>query len=187
MQTDARADASIAKPAEFARPVLARLRDQAHAICPEAEEAIKWGMPARVCRAKILCGLAGSRGRVRLFVEGENTGQLTEGMGVFGKMRCMAVLPAKAALTKILKACMKASEAGLSGKPKAPKPPPGVPADLAKSPETSKPAAATRDRRIERAAEWLAGGEPRNWKYMKNQRLAPPGPVNPGVLVKALL
>jgi len=41
MQTDARVDACIATPAQFARPMLARLRKHAHAICPEAEEAIR--------------------------------------------------------------------------------------------------------------------------------------------------
>lgn len=168
-------------------------------------------MPARVCRGKNFCSLAGDKGHVGGFVEGENTGQQTQGMGVFGKIRCMAGLPTKAALTKILKARMKAIEAGPSGKAKAPKPPPGVPTDLAKAPETSKPAAATfralspcsqrdyvteitdakqgpaRDRRIEQAFEGRAEGKPRNYKYIKNQRLAPPDPVNPGVLVKALL
>ncbi len=104
----------------------------------------------------------------------------------------MAVLPARAALTKILKARMTASEAGPSGKSKAPKPAPEVPTDLAKALKTSKPAAATfkalssynqrgyvtwitvtkkaatRDRRIEQAVEWRAEGKPRNCKYMKN-------------------
>ncbi len=68
MQTDARAEVWIAKAAEFARPMPTRLREQAHAICPEAEEVIKWGMPALVYRGTNLCGLAGFKGHVGLFL-----------------------------------------------------------------------------------------------------------------------
>jgi uncharacterized protein YdeI (YjbR/CyaY-like superfamily) len=39
-------DAYIAKAAEFARPILARLREAFHAACPEIEERLKWGMPS---------------------------------------------------------------------------------------------------------------------------------------------
>ena len=43
---DPRVDAYIAKRAEFARPILERLRGDVHAGCPEVSETIKWGMPA---------------------------------------------------------------------------------------------------------------------------------------------
>lgn len=188
MQTDARVDAYIAKSAEFARPMLTRLRERAHAICPEAVEAIKWGMPALVYRGKNLCGLAAFKNHVGLFVEGERKEQGAEGMGEFGKMRSMADLPTKAAFTKVLKARMKAIEAGPTRR--VAKPLPEVPPDLAKALKASMPAAATftslsptnqrdyvtwithakqdatRIRRIEQAVSWLAEGKPRNWKYM---------------------
>src|SRR5690606_7314241 len=57
-QHDPRVDAYIAKAAEFARPILQRLRATVHAACPEAEEAIKWGMPNFLYRGKILCNMA---------------------------------------------------------------------------------------------------------------------------------
>jgi uncharacterized protein YdeI (YjbR/CyaY-like superfamily) len=188
-KTDPRVDAYIEQAAGFARPMLDKLREQAHTICPEADEAIKWGMPALVYRGKNLCGLAAFKAHVALFVEGEPKAEGSEGMGAFGKMRSMADLPTKAALTRLLKARMKAIEAGPL--PKTPKPPPDVPPDLARALKASKPAAATfkalspanqrdyvtwiteakqdatRIRRIAQAVEWLAEGKPRNWKYIK--------------------
>jgi len=191
MKTDPRVDAYIAGKAEFARPMLARLREMAHAICPDAEEAIKWGMPALVWRGKLLCGIAGFKEHVAFFVQGESTGESAAGMGEFGKMRAMADLPTKAALTKILKARMNAIESGPRARTRTPKPPPDVPDDLARALKASKPAAvvfkafsasnqrdyvewitgakqdATRARRLEQAISWIAEGKPRNWKYMK--------------------
>ncbi len=190
MPTDARVDAYIAKSAGFARPMLEKLREQAHALCPEAEEAIKWGMPALVWRGKNLCGFAAFKAHVAFFVQGERKEGGAEGMGEFGKMKSIADLPTKAAVAKVLKARMKVIEAGPTGKPKATKPPPEVPTDLAKALKASKPAAAifmalsptnqrdyvtwiteakqeaTRARRIAQAVEWLAEGKARNWKYM---------------------
>lgn len=193
MPTDARVDAYIAKSADFARPMLARLREQAHAICPEAEEAIKWGMPALVWRGKNLCGFAAFKAHVAFFVQGESSAEATEGMGDFGKMRSMADLPSKADLAKLLKARMKVIEAGAAAPRKAPKPPPEVPPDFASALKASKVAAATfkalsptnqrdyvtwiteakqeatRARRIAQAIEWLAEGKARNWKYMQKK------------------
>lgn len=190
MPTDSRVDAYIAKSADFARPMLARLREQAHAICPEAEEAIKWGMPALVWRGKNLCGFAAFKAHVAFFVQGERKEDGAEGMGEFGKMKSMADLPTKSALTKLLKARMKVIEAGPAAARKAPKPPPEVPPDFATALKASKAAAATfkalsptnqrdyvswitdakqeatRARRIAQAIEWLAEGKARNWKYM---------------------
>ena len=42
---NAKVDAYIERTAPFARPVLERLRDAAHAACPDVEETIKWGVP----------------------------------------------------------------------------------------------------------------------------------------------
>lgn len=191
MTFDPRVDAYIGRAAEFARPMLLKLREQAHAVCPEAGEAIKWGMPALVWRGKNLCGFAAFKAHVAFFVQGESSGAESEGMGDFGKMQSMADLPTGAAITKILKARMKTIENGVAKPRKAPKPPPDVPPDLAKALKASKPAAkvfsafspssqrdyvewiteaktdATRARRLVQAVEWIAEGKPRNWKYMK--------------------
>lgn len=43
---DPRMDQYIAEAAEFAQPVLTKLRDLVHEACPEVEETLKWGAPA---------------------------------------------------------------------------------------------------------------------------------------------
>jgi uncharacterized protein YdeI (YjbR/CyaY-like superfamily) len=43
---DPRVDAYIAKSADFARPILTRLRMLFHKASPKIEESIKWGVPA---------------------------------------------------------------------------------------------------------------------------------------------
>lgn len=42
---DPRVDAYIAKSADFARPILNRIRKLVHAACPDAVETIKWNAP----------------------------------------------------------------------------------------------------------------------------------------------
>jgi uncharacterized protein YdeI (YjbR/CyaY-like superfamily) len=198
MKTDPRVDAHVEKAAEFARPILKALRAQAHAICPEAEETIKWGMPSFSYRGKNLGGFAAFKSHVAFFVHGERKEDGAEGMGEFGRMRTMADLPSKAAMAKLLKVRMKAIEAGPAAAPKSAKPPPEVPADLAKALKASKPAAATfkalspfhqrdyvtwimdakqdatRARRIGQAIGWLAEGKARNWKYDGKPAKTPP-------------
>ena len=42
---DPRIDAYIAKSADFAKPILNRIRRLVHAACPQVEETIKWNSP----------------------------------------------------------------------------------------------------------------------------------------------
>jgi len=51
-------DRYIEGAADFARPILEKLRKVVHRGCPGAKEVIKWGMPYFVYRGKILCGMA---------------------------------------------------------------------------------------------------------------------------------
>jgi uncharacterized protein YdeI (YjbR/CyaY-like superfamily) len=44
-KNDPRVDAYIAKSAEFAKPILTRIRKLVHAACPEVTETIKWNSP----------------------------------------------------------------------------------------------------------------------------------------------
>jgi hypothetical protein len=54
---DSRIDAYIDSSAEFARPILKRLRKLVHQGCPDVEETIKWGMPYFGYKG-LLCGMA---------------------------------------------------------------------------------------------------------------------------------
>lgn len=191
MKQDPRVDAYIEKSAEFARPMLRKLRADIQAICPEAEETIKWGAPSFSYRGRNLCGMAAFKSHAACFVQGERKEDGAEGMGEFGKMRGMGDLPSKARISALLKARMKVIEGGAAKPRKAPKPELDVPADLAKALKASTAAArffrdfppsgrrdyiewiteaktdATRARRLAQAIEWIAEGKPRNWKYMK--------------------
>ncbi|HEX7619154.1 MAG TPA: DUF1801 domain-containing protein, partial [Verrucomicrobiae bacterium] len=42
---DPRVDAYIAKSADFAKPILNRLRKLVHAECPDVTETLKWNSP----------------------------------------------------------------------------------------------------------------------------------------------
>lgn len=191
MRTDPRVDAYIERSAEFARPMLLKLRVDIHTICPQAEETIKWGAPSFSYKGKNLCGIAAFKSHAACFVQGERKEDGTEGMGEFGKMRSMSDLPSKAALSKLLKARMSAIETGTSARRKPVRPAPEIPADFARALKTAKGAAkifdafspsaqrdyiewiteakteATRARRLAQSVEWIAEGKQRNWKYMK--------------------
>src|SRR5262249_33516674 len=54
---DPRIDAYIAKSADFAKPILTRLRKLVHEGCPDVVETIKWGSPSFEYHG-ILCGMA---------------------------------------------------------------------------------------------------------------------------------
>ena len=54
---DPRIDAYIANSAEFARPILAHLREVVHAACPDVEETMKWSRPHFLYKG-LLCGMS---------------------------------------------------------------------------------------------------------------------------------
>ncbi|MBL7698204.1 MAG: DUF1801 domain-containing protein [Chitinophagaceae bacterium] len=55
---DKRIDHYIANSAPFAQPVLNYLRELVHAVCPDAEETMKWSMPYFMYDGGILCWMA---------------------------------------------------------------------------------------------------------------------------------
>ena len=140
MPSDPRIDAYIAKAAPFAQPILRRLRKLVHAACPEAEEAIKWGMPSFVYRGKILCGMAAFKahatfgfwhqGMTKLLEK--KYGRTLEAMGLLGRIASNADLPDDKTLLRLIKTAVTLhdSSAPTRSKPK-PKPALPVPAGLA--------------------------------------------------------
>jgi len=108
--TDPRIDAYIAKSAPFAQPLLIEIRSRVHKACPDAEEAIKWGMPAFMYGGRILCNMAAfkqhaSFGFWRREVTGD-AGKEHDAMGQFGKLTDVKQLPTKAEFAKMVKAAM---------------------------------------------------------------------------------
>lgn len=133
-----RVDAYIAKSAEFAQPILKRLREVVHAACPDVEETLKWSTPHFVYRGD-LCAMAAFRQHATFgfhkgsLVVGEDS-RRGEAMGQFGRIVALADLPPKKALSALVKRAMALNEQGVP-RPKTksgtPKPPPTMPADFA--------------------------------------------------------
>jgi uncharacterized protein YdeI (YjbR/CyaY-like superfamily) len=194
---DPRIDAYIAGAAEFARPILAHLREVVHAACPEVEEAIKWGAPHFMYRG-MLCGMAAFREHCAFgFWKGslvvDDSGKRVEAMGSFGRITKVSDLPPRRVLAGYVRKAMALNDAGVKvpRQRKHAKPPLVVPdyfmAALRRnraaltaferfSPShrreyvewiTEARTESTRERRIAAALEWLAEGKPRNWKYMQ--------------------
>jgi uncharacterized protein YdeI (YjbR/CyaY-like superfamily) len=91
-------DAYIASAQPFAQPILRALRAQVAAALPDAEEAIKWGMPAFLYKGKILCSMAAFKAHATFgFWYGEmvtgGTYERMAAMGDLGKITAVAELP----------------------------------------------------------------------------------------------
>lgn len=194
---DERIDAYIAKAPPFARPILEKVRARVHAAVPDADEAIKWGMPAYLAGGKILLITAAFKGHAALnFWRGqelESSHDAVGALGQFGRIEALDQLPSDAELDRLIReAAELARNAPAPRKAKhEPKAPAAMHADfqaaLDQAPKAKAtldalpPSArrdyldwiadakqdATRSKRIASAIEWLSEGKRRNWKYEK--------------------
>lgn len=197
MSRDERIDAYIARQADFARPILERLREIVHAACPETEEAMKWSMPAFLYKGEILAHMAAFKAHAAFgfwrgsLVTGDKSGE-AEGMGQFGRITSLADLPPDETIAALVRKAMALADAGVKPvRDKTVKGPAEPPEDLL-SALAAEPAAAatfdgfspsarrdyvdwivdakrpeTRAKRIAEAVAWMAEGKKRNWKYEK--------------------
>lgn len=199
MKHDGRIDAYIGRQAEFARPILGRLRALVHDACPAVEETLKWGAPAFLYKGEIL-GIMAAFKHHAVFnlwrgsqVVGR-TGEEENAMGQFGRMTSGEDLPEASEFKAIIRKAMALADAGVKPprtKKREAKPPALMPEDFEKALKAAPGAAenfesfspsarrdyiewvvgakqaATRQRRIAQAAEWIAEGKKRNWKYEK--------------------
>lgn len=192
MASDPKIDAYIEKAAPFAQPILRHVRALVHATIPDLDEAMKWGMPHFTYKGKNLAGFAAFKAHAAVMIHGD--GRQGDAMGQFGKIASLDDLPSDRDLAaKLQEAMARIDSAGTALKPKAvpkspkaeiPMPddfaaalaamqgvrerfdamPPGARREYlewiveAKRPET-------RATRIATAAEWIAEGKKRNWKY----------------------
>jgi hypothetical protein len=191
---DPRVDAYIAESADFAKPILRRVRKIMHATCHNVEETLKWGAPFFV-DGGIVAGMAAFKQHCGIvfwhYEPGSWAAKNDQGRGECGKIKSLADMPSDAALKKCIKYAMKQNAAGVkkSRTNSKPKPKLAVPADLTAALKGNPKArstfekfppgkrrdylewildakqAQTRQRRIETAVEWLAEGKSRNWKY----------------------
>ncbi len=154
MKRDPRVDAYIARSAPFARPVLRHLRALVGEACPEAEETIKWGMPAFVSGGKILCGMAAFKAhcafgfwrRELRAALGPVRSKEDEGMGGFGRITKVEELPSRRKLLALIRRAADLNAAGAPPRPSAARKPARalpVPPDLAAALRKNRAAAAT--------------------------------------------
>jgi uncharacterized protein YdeI (YjbR/CyaY-like superfamily) len=194
---DSRIDDYIARQAEFARPILAHLRETVHAACPAADETLKWGMPTFMYKGEILAHMAAFKAHASFgfwrgsLVVGEGQEQ-RDGMGQFGRITSVGDLPPREAIEEMVRKAVALADAGVKPpRNKTAKPPAEPPPDLVAALADNGEAAATFDgfspscrreyvdwiveakrpetrrKRIAEAVEWMAEGKKRNWKYEK--------------------
>jgi uncharacterized protein YdeI (YjbR/CyaY-like superfamily) len=186
---DPRIDAYIAKSADFAKPILIRIRKLVHAACPDVEETIKWNVPFFEHKGILLtfpafkqhCALIFWRGRLFLGKE----------RGKFRRITSLADLPGDKILTGYIRKAVELNEARIKNparsKSKAKKitVPDYFLAALKKNKKamtafdnfspscqreyvewiTDAKREETRIKRIQTAIQWIATGKSRNWKY----------------------
>jgi uncharacterized protein YdeI (YjbR/CyaY-like superfamily) len=191
---DPRIDSYIEHAQPFAQDILSHVRKRVHSVLPDAEETLKWSMPAYTLGGKIILMTAAFKAHAALnFWRGQDMRAESggDGMGQFGKLRSADDLPREAELDALIrKAAELAKSAPAPRKTKhAPKPAPAMHPDFAAALERapkakaaldSFPASARRDylewiadakqdttrqKRITTAIEWLSEGKRRNWKY----------------------
>ena len=150
-QRDPRVDAYIEKSADFARPILAHIRDVVHAACPDVEEKMKWSFPHFDYKG-MMCSMAAFKAHCTLgfwkpeLVLGDDARE--GGMGQFGRITSLKEVPSKKVLMGYVKKAMALNDAGV--KParatrakKAKKPEVAIPEDLAAALKRNKKARAT--------------------------------------------
>ncbi len=195
MKTDPRIDAYIARQADFARPILEHLRAVVHDACPDCEETLKWGSPSFMYRGKILAGFAAFKAHATFgYWSGSQVVDADpdrpSAMGQFGRLTSRDDLPPRATLVELTRKAMQLIDEGVKPvRNRHAKAPFTVPQDLRAAIDANPAAAAafdgfppscqrdyvewiteakrdeTRVKRVAQAAEWLAEGKKRHWKY----------------------
>jgi uncharacterized protein YdeI (YjbR/CyaY-like superfamily) len=152
MTSDERIDAYIARQADFAKPILERIRAAVHAACPEAEETMKWSMPHFMYQGRMMAGMAAFKAHATFgfWRAGEvlgETGAERDAMGQFGRLASVDDLPPDEMLHGLIRKAAALNEAG--PKPSRPKQPakPGLetPGDLGEALDSNPAARATFD------------------------------------------
>ena len=114
---DTRVDAYISKSADFAKPVLNRLRNLVHKACPDVEETIKWGFPhfdykgmmCNMAAFKNHCAFGFWKSKIMSDAQ-EMTGNNANAMGHLGKIKSLDDLPPDKKIIAWVKEAMKLND-----------------------------------------------------------------------------
>ena len=188
---DPRVDAYIARAADFVRPILLRVRKLVHAACPDAIEAIKWGVPFYEHKGILLTTPAFKQHCALIFWKGKLIFDKGDQQKKFRRITSLADLPGDKILAGYIKRAIELNEAGVKTPRRQPKSkgklivPDYFLATLAKNQKalvtfqnfspscrreyvewiTEAKREETRAKRIQTAIEWITKGKSRNWKY----------------------
>ena len=123
-------DTYITNSAEFARPILKRLRALMHEACPTIEETIKWGVPHFEYKG-VVAGMAAFKqhaafGFWKQRLIKDPTGFFSKGESGMGgrKIRSVSELPSDAELLRFIREAVALNEQGVKVKRVAKKKPP---------------------------------------------------------------
>jgi uncharacterized protein YdeI (YjbR/CyaY-like superfamily) len=192
---DPRVDAYIAKAADFAKPVLTRIRQLVQAACPEVTETIKWSAPFYEHKGILICAPAFKKHCALIFWKGKLIFE-KEAKDLRKKLRNMtsiADLPSDKILRDYIQKAVALNEAGMKTPRRQPKAKTKlvVPDYFLAAFKKNKKALATfenfspnfrreyvewimeakreetRASRIKTALEWMAAGKSRHWKYQQ--------------------
>jgi uncharacterized protein YdeI (YjbR/CyaY-like superfamily) len=194
---DPRIDAYVERAAPFAQPILEHIRERVQAVLPDAEETLKWSMPAFVLGGKIVLTMAAFKAHAALNLwrgqELRGDAAKSDGMGQFGKLTSLGDLPPDKELDALIRRAAELSRSAPAPRKTKhePKPAAEIHPEFAAALDSNPAAKAaleafppscrreyvdwiaeakrdeTRAKRIATALEWLSEGKKRNWKYEK--------------------
>jgi uncharacterized protein YdeI (YjbR/CyaY-like superfamily) len=172
--TEPRVDAYIEKSADFAQPILARIRSIIHKHCPEVEEKIKWSSPHFDYRGAPLCHMAAFKQHCGFgfwkasLIHGLKDMVIPEeeqAMGSLGKITSVQDLPDEKILAGYIHEAMLLNEKGITLKAAkvSDKKELVVPKELEEALKANMPARETFERfsysHKKEYAEWIAGAK----------------------------
>ncbi len=186
---DPRVDDYIARAADFAKPILIRIRKLIHAACPNVEETIKWSSPFYTYKGILAATPAFKKHCALIFWKGKLI--LGNERAKYRRLTTLAELPNDKTLLGYVRQAVELNDAGTktTGRRKSNPGKISVPRDfitaLARNKKslvtfgnltpgqrreyiewiTGAKRVETRARRIQTAIEWLADGKLFNWKY----------------------
>ena len=120
---DPRIDQYIGKAPEFARPILAHLREVVHAACPEVEETMKWSSPhftykgplCHMAAFKQHCGFGFWKGSLVVGTEAASD----DAAGQFGRLTSVTDLPPDDVLAGYVREAKRLNDEGVKAPMKA--------------------------------------------------------------------
>lgn len=193
MPLNPKVDDYIASRADFAQPILIKLRALVHQSHPDIEETIKWGMPNFEYKG-MLFNMAGFKEHCTFGIWKEKLieglGEKMGGMGTFGKIKSLNDLPPDEEILMYLKEAVELNEKGIKLPKKTKEKKELVIPEILQEALNKAPKAkevfdnfaythrkeyiewvdeakreATKEKRVKQTIEWLLEGKRRNWKY----------------------